>query len=879
LGVIETVGVRGAAGVWLILSAAVFLGACGGPPVPVDRQLAVWPTERAISLRGSIVAYPETSDPVANARLLQAGDPGDLEGITLRLPSPHRRKYRAEAGRVYVYRFETGVIPARAALYFHGVHEAAEVYLNGELVGGRTSLFEADGEVVPIGRGILVQLPPEVSAGRSSNLIALRVVSRHGMGIVDEGVLLGPVDDVELKAGGSLAGVLIVVTLALLIGVMQVVVGPRRRESFDSLSLGASCACWIVWIVTHSNIWFLFHPGPHWKDAIARLSTAWSPAAAMIFGAAFVLGRVPTSVKPVAGVSLMLGLVAVFPGVPAEKAGLLATAGVLWSMVVVAVFFALAFHGLRQRIAGSRMLLATTVVSAPFFAHGGLVDMGLVVGPSQGHFGVLLMVVGFAVGLELKHQAERAGSRELLQSADDLIVATDSNGRIVVANDAAAAMLGFRRSWLIGKQLAQVLEPDELQPMAQFLENLKTERSARREIELSRKGGGLARVVDLRASRLPGEGTLLVGRDLSEYRALSERLLRRSQLESLGMLSAGIAHDFNNVLGAIELGLDRPDLDDERFDIVRSAAHRGRALVSRLLSATGGDMPRFVRVNLEQLLQRLGPSLRDGLSDEVTLELNVDPGVPSIDADPLQLEQLLSNLILNARDAMPSGGRIVLNVSHSQEGPGGSSLILEVSDSGPGIDKAMAARVFEPFFTSKTPGKGMGLGLAMVDGIVRAHGGTIEMHSEPGSGSTFRIVLPARRLAGTTTTSGFLPSISDERPVLVVEDNAEMAKLLVDGLTRRGYPVVGVSRPSKALKFMDGRAPCAVVVDLSMPEMDGLELLVRLRQNLPDLPAVVMSGYAQEAVLQRVEALPHTTFVAKPFRFHELELALERVML
>jgi PAS domain S-box-containing protein len=402
------------------------------------------------------------------------------------------------------------------------------------------------------------------------------------------------------------------------------------------------------------------------------------------------------------------------------------------------------------------------------------------------------------------------------------------------------------------------------------------------------------------------EGAIVLNQDVSEQRAAEEALrrseeqLRQAQkMEAVGQLAGGIAHDFNNLLTAIlsycDLLLEEVRQGDPiRADVeqIRQAGQRAAGLTRQLLAFSRRQVLQPKVLSLNAVVEGTESMLRRLVGADIELELGSDAGLWYVLADPNQIEQVLVNLVVNARDAMPHGGRIIVRTANRNlkaDSPGrpngvrpGSYVALEVCDSGVGIDPALHARIFEPFFTTKEPGKGTGLGLSTVYGIVQQSGGHVTVDSAPGRGSTFTVLLP-RHLGGEPTS----PSKVDRRrlpggteTLLLVEDEAAVRSSARRLLERQGYSVLEARHGADALRIVEesGRPIDLVVTDLVMPEMGGKELAERLRAHRPGLKVLFMSGYTEKAFAAGGVMPPNTGFVEKPFTVEQLMRRLREIL-
>ena len=399
----------------------------------------------------------------------------------------------------------------------------------------------------------------------------------------------------------------------------------------------------------------------------------------------------------------------------------------------------------------------------------------------------------------------------------------------------------------------------------------------------------------------------VVGDDVTD-RVSTERLLAESQerlrqaekLEVLGRLVGGVAHDFNNLLTVIrghgEIGLtdvaeDDP-LKEDLQEIVRAATRAG-GLTSQLLAFSRKREAKYETLDLNDVLRGAEKLLSRVIGEDIELVLDLAPDLAPVKADLVQIEQIVLNLAVNARDAMATGGSLRVSTTASTEPsesdeklwPGyalGDAVVLSVTDTGIGMDEETAARVFEPFFTTKGVNRGTGLGLATVSDIVRQTGGFIEMESEPGQGTSFRIFLPtgarADRAGGMSTEHTVRKG--DGETVLVVEDEPEVLSLVGKVLSRFGYRILGATTPELALEIFQESAPeiDVVLTDLVMPGMDGLELMRILKEHDPDLPVLLMSGYSDDVLAAHGASCDDDHFLPKPFTATELASRVRSVL-
>ncbi len=391
------------------------------------------------------------------------------------------------------------------------------------------------------------------------------------------------------------------------------------------------------------------------------------------------------------------------------------------------------------------------------------------------------------------------------------------------------------------------------------------------EAEWRRRDGGLVTVrMNVRQLTTAGQpaGLEIIAEDVTELRAVERQLRQAQKFEAVGQLAGGIAHDFNNVVGAIlgwaELGFeqnrDNPQVA-ERFTRIREQAERAATLTRELLAFARRQVLQPRAVDLNTVAGGLVSFLDKVIGKDIEfkfLNAKLDP----VKADPTQIEQVLMNLCLNARDAMPQGGRLVietemveLDESYCRFYPyvqAGRYAVVSVSDTGIGMDAETRERIFEPFFTTKERGKGTGMGLATAYGIVKQHGGFIHVYSEPGHGSLFRVYLPV--LEGTQAESGTekapTPSLAEIRgteTILIAEDHESIREMSRQALLGMGYRVLSACDGQEALQLCSHETPALAILDVIMPKLGGPATAASLLKMFPGLPVVFTSGYSAEA--------------------------------
>ena len=385
--------------------------------------------------------------------------------------------------------------------------------------------------------------------------------------------------------------------------------------------------------------------------------------------------------------------------------------------------------------------------------------------------------------------------------------------------------------------------------------------------------------------------------DLTERHRLEEELRQAQKMEAIGKLAGGVAHDFNNLLTVIanfaDMVLeDLQDRDPLRADLeeIRKAADRASSLTRQLLAFGRRQVLQPRPLDLNLIVADMEKMLRRVIGENITLVFAPGEGLKTVHADPGQIEQVIVNLVLNARDAMPDGGTLTLSTTNAEVGPSqagqsgvtpGEHVVLVVEDSGIGMDAATRERAFDPFFTTKAPGQGTGLGLATVHGIVTQSKGFIELESEPGMGARFRVHLPVSANAGARgrdEKERARPDRGGTGTILLVEDEEAVRAVAHRALSRRGYTVVEARNGREALDVLESRGePFDIIVtDLVMPVMGGRELAQRVRELGYAPPLLFMSGYAEADMLPDEPSARDGTFLEKPFTIDQLLGAVAR---
>jgi PAS domain S-box-containing protein len=487
--------------------------------------------------------------------------------------------------------------------------------------------------------------------------------------------------------------------------------------------------------------------------------------------------------------------------------------------------------------------------------------------------------------IESRHSA-------ILESSLDGLIVVNASSRILEFNQAAETIFGHRRGDVIGRDLAEVLIPAPLREahrtgMQRFLTSGVAAVIGRRlEMPALRADGSEVRV-ELSIQPIAGTPPLFAGvvRDITERLRLEEQLRQSQKMEAVGQLAGGVAHDFNNLLTVIAgycgILLDRlPPTDPLREDVraISDAGQRAASLTQRLLAFSRQAVltPKVVDINTivrdaDQILRRL-------IGEDILLTVALDRHAGHVKVDPGHIGQVLINLALNARDALPSGGRLSIEtgavrldetaVQGKPDLSPGPYIRLVVSDTGAGMPPEVKARIFEPFFTTKGVGRGTGLGLSVVHGIVKQSGGHIEVESEEGAGSTFTIYLPqAQDAPAPRRQDEGAPRAHGVETILLVEDEAAVRHLLARGLRSHGFTVLTAGDGVEALRLArDHRGVIDLLAtDVVMPNMSGRDLADSLRRERDGLKVLFMSGYTDDTLLRHGVFEQREAFLQKPF--------------
>ena len=500
---------------------------------------------------------------------------------------------------------------------------------------------------------------------------------------------------------------------------------------------------------------------------------------------------------------------------------------------------------------------------------------------------------------------ENAG--DLFRDAPMGVAFADAAGVISDANAALAKFFGVSGQ-LVARNFSELAEAGDRALVSSLIARAGSGETGLKPVELrmGKSGAGDERMAELFASPMPsskGEAgkAILYLVDVSEQKALETKFAQSQKMQAVGQLAGGVAHDFNNLLtviiGNCEFLLMRHQAGDPSFkeiNEVHQNALRAAALVSQLLAFSRKQTMQPKTLVLGDMIGELAQMLRRLVGEGITLNVERDSDLWTVHADEAQLSNAIINLVVNARDAMPSGGTVAIktiNETIKQSSalgtaimPPGDYVHIEVSDTGTGMSKEIQSKIFDPFFTTKPVGQGTGLGLATVYGIVKQSGDFITVDSEVGNGTSFHIYLPRLRVDAATALVEAAPvqarDVTGQDTILLVEDEEAVRSFAARALRMRGYNVLEASGGEEALEIVKSEAHTIhlIITDVVMPSMDGPTMVRHVKQLKPDLRVIFMSGYAEEAFRRNDQSSEDIHFLPKPFGLKQLAAKVKAVL-
>ncbi|HVQ48367.1 MAG TPA: ATP-binding protein [Gemmatimonadales bacterium] len=526
-----------------------------------------------------------------------------------------------------------------------------------------------------------------------------------------------------------------------------------------------------------------------------------------------------------------------------------------------------------------------------------------------------LLGLGIAAFVQERRHAARATAfqtaaahyqrflRQVIDTNPNLIFVKDWEGKYVLANEAMAQFHGTTVETLIGKRDSDFgLKDGEVEKFLRADREVLSTQLATfipEEQATCTRTGATRWFQTVKVPLLSPDGSarqvLGVSTDITERKQLEDQFRQAHKMEAVGRLAGGIAHDFNNVLTIVRaqtefLLADMPADDMRRADVleIQSAADRAAGFIRQLLAFSRRQLLQPEVLELNAVITGMESMVRRLVGEDVVLLTKLHPELPRVWADPGQLQQVMLNLAVNARDAMPRGGSLLIETGvveldehyprqHPSARPG-RHVVLVVTDTGGGMDPATRSRIFEPFFTTKEPGKGTGLGLSTVYGIVKQSGGHIWVYSEVGRGTTFKLYFPLHQgpMQASESTVRALPPSGAGATILLVEDEASVRSTVRRLLERHEYRVLEATNGQDALALIIARhgEVDLILSDMVMPGMGGAELATRVRAFAPTLPVLLMTGYTEEALARNGDRPLDQEIIEKPFTLH---IVLEKV--
>ena len=493
-------------------------------------------------------------------------------------------------------------------------------------------------------------------------------------------------------------------------------------------------------------------------------------------------------------------------------------------------------------------------------------------------------------------------NQRIFETSQDLILVVDRRGFFVRVSPSSRAILGYEPEEMIGLSAGDFVFPTDLDGTRAEMRLARHGRLMRNfDCRYMHKEGYVVPLAWMGAWSEPEQQFFFIGRDMTERIAAEEQLRQAQKMEAVGQLTGGLAHDFNNlltvILGNAEMAQEKLEGHEDVLSLVRTieaAAQRGADLTRRLLAFSRRQALRPSAVNLNTLVGDMERLLQRALGEEIDIRASLEPNIWTAMVDAAQVENALLNLAVNARDAMPGGGKLSIETANARmdddtiaayrlEAIPGDYVALSVADTGTGMPAEVLKRALEPFFTTKPIGKGTGLGLSMVYGFVKQSGGFIKIYSEPDQGTTVKLYLPRAKEADTRTAAGHdaeAPTRGGRECILVVEDDELVRSYVVSRLDGLGYRVLEAENGRRALELLtDGARVDLLFTDVILPEgMNGRELADEARRLKPAMRILFTSGYTQETMIHHGKLDPGIALLNKPYRKEDLARKIREVL-
>jgi PAS domain S-box-containing protein len=509
-------------------------------------------------------------------------------------------------------------------------------------------------------------------------------------------------------------------------------------------------------------------------------------------------------------------------------------------------------------------------------------------------------LVGLGIDITKRRRMEEAFKDLFFHAPIGIYIIQNRRFRLV--NPGFEKLTGYAKEELLGQDCLMLATPEYKDKIRQHAVRMLKGKSANPyEYQFRTKGGEIRWAMEsVTTTDYTGKkATIGYFMDITERKRLENQLTRAQRMEAVGILAGGIAHDFNNLLTAImgygelmKMDLEQNDPHYHYTEEILKTAVRGSTLTHQLLAFSRKQILQPSVISLNSLVSNMERLLRRLIGEDIELVTVSDPDLGAVRADRGQIEQIIMNLAVNARDAMPQGGKLTIETanlildekyerSHLDVAPG-PYVMLAVSDNGEGMDAETQSHIFEPFFTTKTLGQGTGLGLATVYGIVRQSGGHIWVYSEPGQGTTFKIYLPRveEAVSAAEPKAPAVTRLKGRETILVVEDDNTLREVISKGLKKFGYSVLTAANGGEALLICEKRkGPIHLLLtDVVLPQMGGRELAERLVSLRPDLKVLYMSGYTENAIVHHGILNEDVGFLQKPFKVNLMVQKIREVL-